>query len=334
MGSSGGVQVLSDGSLSGFPGRTIPVVILPTQVYMNMANKLAVQSATAAGAITGMAVNSAVSMATELTSSARALGENLDCKEKGTSSRTEGDAMVAKPSTDLGCRSMETTLGGEDITPGVDPVASKESKISNKIKPNQFTEKNTNNAELHDKKSRPNKRKMPARNRDLTSCSTLMAKPKSSPLRSCPQPTLAAINSGAHGAASPGSVFHGIASGANELGLISPVKPIVTPSKDHGNHSLLTPVWVSPLGSSSFGFNSHSGFTPLNYGSDSGIFTPLKEREFDCGFILSPETYNDNNICSTPHGCRKSLRLSFSKGDRTAPEPQWKSGYDSGLGGL
>lgn len=39
----GGVQIITDGSLSGLPG-SIPVVILPTQMYMNMANKIAAQA--------------------------------------------------------------------------------------------------------------------------------------------------------------------------------------------------------------------------------------------------------------------------------------------------
>ena len=59
----GGVQILTDGSVNGLPG-SIPVVILPTQLYMNMFSKIASQAAT--GSTTAVGVSpTLVPMTTE-----------------------------------------------------------------------------------------------------------------------------------------------------------------------------------------------------------------------------------------------------------------------------
>ena len=144
-----------------------------------------------------------------------------------------------------------------------------------------------------------------------------------SPLRTCAQPTLAAINSQASDSAGTANEFRQF---LDDLGVMtsSPVKPITTPLKEWNNirGSLNTPNWLSPLGTNSIGFSSKTGLTPLRYDSDSGFFTPVKDSEFDFNFLLSPNrlAFDPSPKTKTKEGCRKSLHLGTIKEDESGHE--------------
>lgn len=325
----GSVQILTDGSVAGLPG-SIPVVILPTQMYMNMANKIVAQAAI--GNMAGVGVSPTfVPMATEASSVENAevalqvqrsgeLGQESDSSLLGKMVTEEEigsgcsvslaqvvqeigknntlNVTVEQALCNLENRENET-ISAEDST-----TSTSTSNRKTCINPSLNDVKRENNEMLapQTKRTRTDKRKTKPGNRIKTSTASLQKKqtlpqPKRSPLRPRPQPTLAAINSQVNEFTSPGCIFHR----NNDLTCLSPVKPMITPTKDCGNQSFLTSLLVSPLGCGS----GQLGFTPLNFGSDSGFFTPLKEGEIDYGFLFSPERFGS----STPQSCRKSLGL-------------------------
>ena len=347
-----GVQILTDGSVTGLPG-SIPVVILPTQIYMNMANKIAAQVAVANMAAVG--VNPTFTpVATEMPSveSAR---EALKVEESGVIEQESDSSLSGKMATEevigSGCSASLAQIVQEinennnfnvTLEQGLHEIENRESEIllNDCTKITSISSRKTCNKPVLNedkiqnemsapcaKKTRTDKRKTKPGNRITTSSTASQRKqnlpqPKRSPLRPRPQPTLAAINSQANEITSPGSIFN--RNNVSDFTCLSPVKPMITPTKACGNQSFLASLLVSPLGSGS----SHLGFTPLNYGSDSGFFTPLKEGDMDYGFLFSPERFSMSKACSTPQSCRKSLGLGLAcKGEEKKTDLQC-TGYD------
>lgn len=344
-----GVQIITDGSLSGLPGN-IPVVILPTQMYMNMANKIAAQAGI--GNMAAIGVNpSYVPMATETSFvesatealQVQGLGQESDSSLSGTISTEE----EVESGCSLSLSQTEQKISQKNVlTVTVEQalckIENKENIISNGCSTSTSTSsmKTCNNPSMsedkienemlapHAKKTRTDKRKAKLVKRIKTSTPSLqkrpnLPQPKRSPLRPRPQPTLAAINSQANEMMSPGPIFN--RNNTSDLTCLSPVKPMITPTKACSNQSFLASLLVSPL---NYGSGGHLGFTPMSHGSDSGFFTPLKEGEFDYGFLFSPETFNTSKVCSTPQSCRKSLGLGLAyKGEDKKADTQC-SGYD------
>ena len=346
----GGVQIMTDGSLSGLPG-SIPVVILPTQIYMNMANKIAAQAGI--GNIAAVGVNpsyvtlttetSTVESATEVfqVQGSQGPGQESDSSLLGTTSTEEDAGSGCSPSLTQTEQKLISKNSNLTVTVEQALYNIENELISNGCTTNKSTSsrKTCNNPSLsevkiengmsapHAKKTKIDKRKTKPGNRIKTSTPSLqkrqnLPQPKRSPLRPRPQPTLAAINSQANELISPGPVFY--RNNTSDLTCLSPVKPMITPTKASSNQSFLASLLVSPLNYGS----GHLGFTPLNHGSDSGFFTPLKEGEFDYGFLFSPERFSVSKACSTPQSCRKSLGLGLAnKGEDKKADVQC-SGYD------
>ena len=349
----GGVQIITDGSLSGLPG-SIPVVILPTQIYMNMANKLAAQAGI--GNMVAVGVNPSYVPVTTETSigesntealqvqGSQGLGEESDSGLSGTISTEEEVGSGCSPSLTqieqkLISKSTAWTVTVEQALCNIEDrkneiisnggITSKSTSSRKTCKsPSLSEEKNENEmSDPHAKKTRTNKRKTKPGNRIKTSTPNLqrrpnLPQPKRSPLRPRPQPTLAAINSQANEMISPGPIFN--RNNTTDITCLSPVKPMITPTKACSNQSFLASLLVSPLNYGS----SHLGFTPVNHGSDSGFFTPLKEGEFDCGFLFSPEGFSISKACSTPQSCRKSLGLGLTYRCEDKKTDAQCSGYD------
>jgi len=345
---SSGVEIMTDGSVNGLPS-SIPVVILPTQVYMNMANKIAAQAA--AGNMTAVGVNPTfVPMATDspnVEESAEALQGFEELNQETVCSllgKAAGDE-VSEYSTSLAQIVDEATQKNEKIQQALHNVENTEIETISEVcatdagaSINCITNcnnlpskdvKNENNEMLAPciKKTRTDKRKTKPVNRKTSTPSIQkkqhLPQPKRSPLRPRPQPTLAAINSQSNESMmSPGCIFN--RHSVSDLSNFSPVKPMITPTKACSNQSFLSSLLVSPLaGSSNLGY---SGFTPLKFGSDSGIFTPSRDGEMDFGFLFSPERFGSSKACSTPQSCRKSLGLGLSS---RAEEKKTDSGYNS-----
>lgn len=348
----GGVQIITDGSLSGLPG-SIPVVILPTQMYMSMANKIAAQAGI--GNMAAVGVNPSYVPVTTETSIAESATEALQVQGTQGLGQESESSLSGTISTEevvgSGCSTSLTQIEQKNsrknaLTVTVEQalcnIENRENElISNGCTTSKSTSsrKTCNNPSLsedkienemlapHAKKTRMDKRKTKPGNRIKTSTTSLQKRqnlfqPKRSPLRPRPQLTLAAINSQASEMISPGPIFH--RNNPSDLTCLSPVKPMITPTKACSNQSFLASLLVSPLGCSS----GHLGFTPLNYGSDSGFFTPLKEGETDYGFLFSPERFSISKACSTPQSCRKSLGLGLAfKGEEMKADTQC-SGYD------
>ena len=352
----GGVQIITDGSLSGLPG-SIPVVILPTQIYMNMANKIAAQAGI--GSMAAVGVNpsyvplttetSVVESATEVlqVQGSPGLGQESDNGFSGTISTVEEVESGCSPSvTQIEQKISKSSALTVTVEQALCKIENRENELTC-ISNGCFTStptssrKTCNNPSLsegkikkdmsapHAKKTRTDKRKTKPVNRIKTSTTSLqkrqnLPQPKRSPLRLRPQPTLAAINSQANEMISPGPIFN--RSNACELSYLSPVKPVITPTKGCSNQSFLASLLVSPLNYGS----GHLGFTPLNHGSDSGFFTPFKEGEFDYAYLFSPERFSTSKACSTPQSCRKSLGLGLAyKGEDTCKKADTQcSGYD------
>lgn len=128
-----------------------------------------------------------------------------------------------------------------------------------------------------------------------------------SPLKDRTMPTLAAMNSENNDS----FMFCDKDYKPQDTGssLLSPVLLNTPRSNNRTAKKTSTPAQTSPL-SNTF----RSGLTPLKYDSDSGFFTPLKDSDFD--FLLSPSQLQiplqitpARMVGSTPQGCRKSLRL-------------------------
>lgn len=334
----GGVQIITDGSLSGLPG-SIPVVILPTQIYMNMANKIAAQAAI--GNMAAVAINPSYVPVTTETSigesnteavqvqGSQGLGEESESSLSGTISVKEEVESGCSPSLTqieqkLFSKSSALTLTVEQALCNIEDrkneiisnggTTSKSTSSRKTYKSPSLREVKIENEMLdpHAKKTRTDKRKTKPGNRIKTSTPSLqkrqnLPQPKRSPLRPRPQPTLAAINSQANEMISPGPIFN-YRNNTSDITCLSPVKPMITPTKACTNQSFLASLLVSPLNCGS----GHLGFTPASHGSDSGFFTPLKEGEFDYGFLLSPERFSISKACSTPQSCRKSLGLGLA----------------------
>ena len=345
------VEIMADARMNALP-RSIPVVILPTPMYVNMANKIAAQAA--AGNMAAVGVNPAfVSMATG-SSSVENSGVVLGDQGSGERTQETDDTLFGKAAEEvnLGCTTSLSQIANEisqknGLIEAVEQVLcktkNKESQIisegsgdSTVVSTN--TRASCSNSEGNEgnemlapraKKTRSDKRKAKALNRKTSTPSAQekqnLPQPKRSPLRPRPQPTLAAINSQANELmTSPGCFF--TRHNTSNLADISPVKSMITPTKACGNHSFLSSLLGSPPGSSNL---CYSSYTPLNYGSDSGIFTPLKEGEMDFGFLFSPERFGNSKTCSTPQSCRKSLGLGLAGRVDEKKADSWYSGYDA-----
>ena len=332
----GGVQIITDGSLSGLPS-SIPVVILPTQMYMHMANNIAAQAGL--GNMAAVGVNPSYVHVTSETPIAGSATEAL--KVQGPQGfGQESDSRLSwtictEEEVGSGCSSsinqIEQKINQSSVlTVTVEQALCKIEDRENELtsngctanKPTSSRKARYSTSSSEDKienemsapqvkKTRMDKRKTKPGNRIKTSTTSLqkmqnLPQPKRSPLRPRPQPTLAAINSQANEMISPRPMFN--RSNTSDLTCLSPVKPMITPTKACTNQSFLASLLVSPL---NYG-GGHLGFTPLNHGSDSGFFTPLKEGEFDYGFLFSPERFSSSKVCSTPQSCRKSLGLGLA----------------------
>lgn len=349
----GGVQLLSDGSVTRLPS-SIPVVILPTQIYMNMANKIAAQAAV--GNVAAVGVNPTfVPTATEMSSAESANQEvvnveGLEGADRESDSNLSGNIVKEEViGTGYSTSVAQTAISKNSnfsvtAEQGICKIENGESEIfQNECSTGTSTGSKkacNHNAVLNkvktesemsapcSKKTRIDKRKTKPGNRIKTSPSSSQRKqnfpqPKQSPLRPRPQPTLAAINSQANEMMSPGSIFN--RNNVSDFTCLSPDKPMITPTKAGSNQSFLTSLLVSPLGCSSSG---QLGLTPLTYGSDSGFFTPLKEGDMDYTFLFSPERFSLSKVCSTPQSCRKSLGLGLAcKGEEKKVDSQ-STGYD------
>ena len=347
-----GVQIITDGSLSGLPG-SIPVVILPTQMYMNMANKIAAQAGL--GNMSAIGVNPSYVPVTSETSIAGSATEALKVQgPQGLGQESDSGlswTICTEEEVGSGCSSSINQLE-QKISPNSPLTVTVEQALcSIEDRENELTSngcitskptgsrKTCNSPSLSEdkiknemsapcvKKTRMDKRKTKPVNRIKTSTTDLQKRQslpqlKRSPLRPRPQPTLAAINSQANEMISPGPMYN--RKSTSDLTCLSPGKPMITPTKACTNQSFLASLVISPLNYGS----GHLGFTPLSHGSDSGFFTPLKEGEFDYGFLFSPERFSISKACSTPQSCRKSLGLGLAnKGEDKKVDVQC-SGYD------
>jgi len=348
----GGVQIIMDGSLSGLPS-SIPVVILPTQIYMNMANKIAAQAGIGNMAAVGVnpsyvPVTSETSIAESATEAPQVqgpqgLGQESDSGLAGTISTEE--EVGSGCSSSLNQREQNISQSSALTVTVEQALCNIEDRENELISNGCTTSKSTssrktcNNPSLsedrienemlapHAKKTRMDKRKTKPGNRIKTSTTSFqkrqnLPQPRRSPLRPRPQPTLAAINSQANEMTSPGPMFN--KNNTSDITCLSPVKPMITPTKACTNQSFLASLLVSPLNYGS----GHLGFTPLSHGSDSGFFTPLKDGEFDYGFLFSPERFSISKACSTPQSCRKSLGLGLANKSEDKKTDAQCSGYD------
>ena len=338
---TGNVKFLSDASVTG-----LPVVILPTHMYMNMANKIAAQAA--AGNVAAIGVNPTFLPITTSSSSTENQNFGDVVRHNGTGQRYDQEtesSLMGKATQEVNSQftsslsqianknsqenslihSVEQLLSktesqeNEIISEGCDTstiIVSTSSKSHWESGNSHLTEGRNETREMLapcTKKRKSEKRKSTVHIDEKTSSLNKQKKqnlcqPKRSPLRPRPQPTLAAINSQSNDLmASPGFFFG--RHNTIDLADISPVKSMITPTKTCGSHNFLSSLLGSPLTSSNLGC---TGLTPLNYASDSGIFTPLKEGEMDFGFLISPERLGSSKICSTPQSCRKSLGLGLS----------------------
>lgn len=336
-----GPEIRTNGSINGLP-HSIPVVILPTQMYMNMANKLAAQAA--AGNMDAIGVGPTfVPIATDSMGvenigvdqkGSGELGQNTECSLMGkTAEEIISESPLPLVHMDEGSvkNSMDETLRQAPHCKLM-PVNKATNMIaSSKCKYLHLKDDDKEGNEMmapHPKRTKTDRRKgKPVK----TSSPRVLNKqnlpqPKRSPLRPCPQPTLAAINSQSNELiTSPGGFFN--RHNASDLTSFSPIKSIITPTKACGSQNSLSSLLVSPMGSSHLGC---TGLTPLNYGPvDSGIFTPLKDGEMDFGFLFSPERFGCSKSFSTPHSCRKSLGLGLtSKTDDKKLDSRY-SAYDA-----
>ena len=337
---TGNVKFLSDASVTG-----LPIVILPTHMYMNMANKIAAQAA--AGNVAAIGVNPTFLPIT--TSSSSTENQNF-----GDAVRHNGAGQRYGQETEsslLGKATVTQEVNAQSSLPQIANKVSQENSLIHSVEQllsrtesqeneiisevcdnstivstsskshwesgnNHLNEERNETREIlarGTKKRKSEKRKSTVHIDEKTSSLNKQKKqnlcqPKRSPLRPRPQPTLAAINSQSNDLmASPGFFFS--RHNTSDLADTSPVKSMITPTKTYGSHNFLSSLLGSPLTSSNLGC---TGLTPLNYTSDSGIFTPLKEGEMDFGFLFSPERLGSSKICSTPQSCRKSLGLGLS----------------------
>ena len=337
-----GAEIRTNGSVNGLP-QSIPVVILPTQMYMNMANRLAAQAA--AGNMDAIGVNPTfVPIATD------SLG--VDQKGSGELEQKTDCSLIGKTAEEMASESSlplvhvdevslknsmdETLRQAPQKTDNTESKLMSENKTTNMVAPSNckylplkdYNEEGTEMMAPHSKKTKADKRKAkPVK----TSSPRVFNKqnlpqPKRSPLRPRPQPTLAAINSQANDLiTSPGGLFN--RHNASDLTSFSPIKSIITPTKACGSQNFLSSLLVSPMGSSHLGC---SGLTPLNYGpADSGIFTPLKDGEIDFGFLFSPDRFGCSKTCSTPQSCRKSLGLGMTSRTNDKKLDSQYSAYDA-----
>ncbi|XP_068672183.1 forkhead box protein N3-like isoform X2 [Montipora foliosa] len=305
---TGSLQLMTDGSINKLP-HSIPVVVLPPNVYTNIANKIAAQAA--AGNMDAVGVNP---MFFPVATDSSAV-ERPTADQHGYTGKLE-----------------QTTCGGLSASPTEEGHCSEntvsQDKIVKDVMQKTSLEKTTEPVNAHPKnsgmpfkcKSTMNDDQLSAqcakktRKERTTSTPKILKKKRDlpghqrSPLRPRLLPTLAAINSQANELmTSPGGASNKNIAG--ELTSFSPIKPMITPTKTNGNQSFLSSLFASPLASSSL---MCSGFTPLIHGRDSGIFTPSSEGEMDFAFLFSPERFSSQKICSTPQSCRKSLGLGLT----------------------
>ena len=322
----GGSQPTTDDCINRLP-YSIPVLVLPPNVYSNIANKIAAQAA--AGNMDAVGVNPTfVHVATS--SSDQVSGIQSTRKQEQTIS----DGLVGRLVKEEFPTESTVSLTGivEDGAQKITLNDSIEHMLANKKSevncfPTESTPyksgSNCANFTIHDnqerdemsspcnKRTRKTKRKEKLVNRTTPSARIFQKKPnlpqpKRSPLRPRPQPTLAAINSqGNDLVTSPCGIFNKNATG--EIAGVSPIKPMITPTKTNGNQSFLQSFFTSPMNSSSL---MSSGLTPLIGGRDNGALIPFREGEMDFAFLFSPERFSSQKVCSTPHNCRKSLGLS------------------------
>lgn len=333
--STGKVKLLSDASVTG-----LPVVILPTHMYMNMANEIAAQAA--AGNVAAIGVNPTFLPITTSCSSTDNQNFGDVVKHNGAGQRygqeTES-SLVGKATQEVNSQFTSSlsqiaikNSQEKSLIRSVEQLLFKTESQENEVifeecdnstivstsSKSHCQEWESGNNHLNEeryetremlapctKKRKSEERKSTVHVDEKTSSPNIQKKQnlcQSTPLRPRPQPTLAAINSQANDLmASPGFFFS--RHNTSDLADISPVKLMITPTKTCGSHNFLSSLLGSPLTSSNLGC---TGLTPLNYASDSGIFTPLTEGEMDFGFLFSPERLGSS---STPQRCRKSLGL-------------------------
>lgn len=333
----GGVQILTDGRVNGLPG-SIPVVILPTQLYMNMATKIAAQAA--AGNTTAVGVSpTLVPIAAEAqrTTNPEFSQPVPQSEELGEERETiVSEIAITEEEIGSGCSISVTQVLQENCENNSATVTVEQALCKIEKRENENSSENCLNSAsirseetckspstadvktektgilaLHVKKTGANKRKSKPYSKSQKSLCVQrkqdLQQPKRSPLRPRPQLTLAAINSQANEMPSPGHIF--CKHNNNDFNCLSPLKPLITPTKNLDNQSFLASLLVSPPGYNNSG---HTGFTPPQFSSDSGFFSPFKEGTVDYGFLFSPERFANSKVCSTPQSCRKSLGLGLT----------------------
>ena len=320
-----GLQPTTDNSINGLP-YSVPVLVLPPNVYSSIASKIAAQAA--AGNMDAVGLNPTfVHVATSSSDQVSGIQSSrmqeqttydglvgrlvkdefppestvsfTDSVEDGAQKNAFDDSiehMLVNIKSEVNCFPTEST----PYKPG--------SNCSNStIQDNQERDEMSSPC---NKKTRKTKRKEKLVKRTTSAARILQKKanlpqPKRSPLRPRPQPTLAAINSqGNDLVTSPCGIFNKNANGV--IAGFSPIKPMITPTKMNGNQSFQQSFFTPPMNSSSL---TCSDLTAFISGQDDGVLTPFREGEMDFAFLFSPERFASQKVCSTPHNCRKSLGL-------------------------
>jgi hypothetical protein len=292
-------------------GNTVmPVVILPTNVYMDLASKIANSKKTSS--------SFTVTQGTDAT--IKVTDDELFPKqhaETRTSGCSQGSVNVSVTAL------MDEILRNKNFSEVLDTI-----KTENEIDPFNAVIKRSNQQcgalriikqeRNRDSELEPSHKKIKVETPDENiykkpslPCPVLqcMSHQHRSPLKDRVLPTLAAMNSENNDSFMLYEKEYKLQDITSTM--LSPIQMNTPRASNTTSKTTSSPAQSSPL-SSAF----RSGLTPMKYDSDSGFFTPLKDSDFD--FLLSPSQLNlqitpVRLVGSTPQGCRKSLRLGTVK---------------------
>jgi len=276
-------------------GNTVmPVVILPTNVYVQLASKIASNKKNESNFTVTQGQNSTI----QVIGGNNVLPEQHIEYIKSTYGQCSGPAF-----SDL----MEEILKNKNFYEALEIIKKEdETVITSTLKQGNAS------SSTHQRNGPPPKKVKREEKENIFNklpCPTLQSKSNITPLKDRTLPTLAAMNSGSCN--DSGILFEkdGKLQDFNSL-ILSPV-PLSTPKGPIPTSlKASTPAQSSPLCASAF----RSGLTPLKYDPDSGFFTPIRDTDFD--FLLSPCNHMNLELTparfngsTTPQGCRKSLKL-------------------------
>ena len=340
-------QVVREGSVSGLP-QGLPVVVLPTHIYISMANNLAAQASTGDCSAVGIRMQQCIpqvdqiSTCGELQPAASFGSEQDETRINGDDPLSHIKTPCLKTSHD-NADSLQSVLGEFAVPTVVLPESLKDQVLSSpKLSMSGFdsgiecsptfsgdcsslkdteesaqeNQKGENFEEPIPKKTKQEQKTSAGHDSDghqatlLTGNYTRMT-PNRSPLRDYSRRTLATINSSCNVMLSPSNTIKTPITNlfANDT---SPLP--ATPTRNPLN---LSSGFLSPSTSAALGCNYPQTFTPLKFDFDSGVFTPFADGGFDSGFLISPSRYppllTPDKWCSTPQRCRKTLRLGVTR---------------------